>query len=190
MNYAYLAGTKDGSEAVLIDPSWDENLLVETAKKEGRKIAAVLATHGHFDHVNALNKIAKTLKIPVYVHELEPNDFSKDLDIRKTGDGSIIEEAGLKIKCLHTPGHTQGSQCFLIGDSLFTGDTLFVDGCGRVDLEGGDPMEMSRSLARLAKLPRETVVYPGHNYGSAETTTIGEQKDTNPYLREDPSILL
>ena len=85
---------------------------------------------------------------------------------------------------LHTPGHTPGSQCFLVGDRLVAGDTLFVQGCGRVDLPGGDPEQMYYTLTqRLAKLPASTVLYPGHNYGPSETSTIGDELELNPYMR-------
>lgn len=190
MNFSYLVGSKAGKEAVLIDPCWDAEVLTNVAKKENRNITAILVTHAHFDHVNSLEEIATSLKIPVYVHKDEPNEFSEKVDLRFTEDGSTLEEAGLKIKCMHTPGHSPGSQCFLIENTIFTGDTLFVDGCGRVDLEGGDPSEMAMSLIKLSRLPEDIVIYPGHNYGGKPISTIGEQKETNPYLREDPSIIL
>lgn len=190
MNFAYLVGAQSGSDAALIDPAWDVAALIEGAKEDSREIKAILATHGHFDHTNALEEVAKRLTVPVYIHEADAYDISKGLNVHTTDEGSTIEVAGITITCLHTPGHTPGSQCFLVENALFTGDTLFVDGCGRVDLEGGDPKAMTKSLARLARLPDDTMVFPGHNYGGTTTTTIGEQKNSNPYLREESSLLL
>jgi len=190
MNFAYLIGAKRGNDAVLIDPSWDAKKLIHTAKDEKRKIVALLATHTHFDHVNALEDVANKLRVPVYVHEMEKNNIPNKLDIHTTKDGSTIEEAGLKIKCLHTPGHTPGSQCFLAEDTLFTGDTMFIGGCGRVDLEGGNPEQMVNSLVRLGSLSGNIIVYPGHDYGNAPLSTIEEQRRTNPYMNERAETLM
>lgn len=187
MNIAYLVGAPEGSGAVLIDPSWDAAALMAAARAEKRTIEALLATHTHFDHVNALDEIARALKIPVYVHAAETKELPAGLTILPTGDASHITAAGLDIVCLHTPGHTSGSQCFLVNGALFTGDTLFVGACGRVDLEGGSPPQMGTSLARLAKLPEATVVFPGHDYGGAPTSTIGYEKSHNPYMRSGTS---
>lgn len=139
-------------------------------------------THTHFDHCNAAEELARKIGAPVYVHESEAGDLPEGLDVRKTRQGETIKIAGIDIRCIHTPGHTPGSQSFLVGDALFTGDTLFVDGCGRVDLPGSSPKEMVRSLASLAKLPDNIIIYPGHDYGPKPTSTIGDQKKSNPYL--------
>jgi glyoxylase-like metal-dependent hydrolase (beta-lactamase superfamily II) len=190
MNFAYLVGAFDSNEAVLIDPSWDAKKLLSRAEKENRNIVAILATHSHFDHVNALEDVVKKLGISVYVHENELKEFPQSLDLRPTGEGTIIEVAGVKITCLHTPGHTPGSQCFLVENAVFTGDTMFVDGCGRVDLEGGDPKAMVKSLTRLSELPENVIVFAGHDYGSSQASTIGEQREKNPYLRAEAGALL
>jgi glyoxylase-like metal-dependent hydrolase (beta-lactamase superfamily II) len=148
-------------------------------------------THTHFDHCNAVEDLIKKLAVPVYVHEAEVKDLPPGLDVRPTKKDSTVEIAGLTIRCMHTPGHTPGSQSFLINDAIFTGDTLFVDGCGRVDLPGSDPKEMVRSLTNLASLPDNVTVYPGHDYGSAPTSTIGQQKKNNPYMSvKDEGMLL
>jgi glyoxylase-like metal-dependent hydrolase (beta-lactamase superfamily II) len=190
MNFAYLVGAFDGDEAVLIDPSWDAKKLLNSAEKDNRKIVAILATHSHFDHVNALENVVKKLGIPVYAHENELSEFPQSIDLRSTDEGTVIELAGVKISCLHTPGHTPGSQCFLVENAVFTGDTMFVDGCGRVDLEGGDPQAMVKSLTRLSELPENVIVFAGHDYGSSQVSTIGEQRERNPYLRAEASALL
>ena len=183
-NFAYLLGSEDSKGCVLIDPSWDVKKLIGEAEREGRKIEAILLTHTHFDHVNALEDMAKKLNVPVYVHGAEAHEMPKGLDIQITKEGSVIEAAGLKIKCMHTPGHSPGSQCFLVENAIFTGDTLFVEGCGRVDLEGGSPDDMVISLSRLGELPGNTVVYPGHDYGGQKTSTIEKQRASNPYMNE------
>lgn len=183
-NFAYLVGSNDGNSCVMIDPSWDAKKLMGEAEKDGRTIEAVLLTHAHFDHVNALEDVAKKVKVPVYVHVAEAHALPKGLDVQTTKEGTTIEAAGLKIKCLHTPGHSPGSQCFMMEGAIFTGDTLFVEGCGRVDLEGGSPDDMVISLSRLGELPGDTVVYPGHDYGGKSTSTIEKQRATNPYMNE------
>lgn len=190
MNFSYLVGAQGGTTAVLIDPSWDAAELIKAAKDEGRTIEALLLTHTHFDHANAVDKVAEKLGVPVYVHEAEAKELPKGLDVHTTKEKSTIDAAGLTITCLHTPGHTPGSQCFMAENALFTGDTLFVEGCGRVDLDGGSPEDMVMSLVRLGQLPGNTVVYPGHNYGSKNTTTIAEQRRTNPYMNEQAETLM
>lgn len=106
--------------------------------------------------------------------------------IQPVSDGDILPLGALSVQCLHTPGHTPGSQCFLVEGCLFSGDTLFVDACGRVDIPGGNPKEMWRSLNQtLRAVPDATVLYPGHDYGGSPKSTMGEQKRRNPYMRYD-----
>ncbi len=127
--------------------------------------------------------------MPIYVNKLEADGLKmvtgvSESDLRRVDNEEHLKLGELDITFLHTPGHTPGSQCFLIGDRLVAGDTLFVRGCGRVDLPGGDPEQMYYTLTqRLAKLPASTVLYPGHNYGPTETSTIGAELELNPYLR-------
>ncbi|MCP3912894.1 MAG: MBL fold metallo-hydrolase, partial [Actinomycetia bacterium] len=105
-------------------------------------------------------------------------------DLKRVDDGDRLQLGSLEVRFLHTPGHTPGSQCFLIGNRLVAGDTLFVQGCGRVDLPGGDPEAMYYTLTgKLAKLPQDTVLYPGHHYGPSPTSTIGDELKQNHYLR-------
>jgi len=182
MNYAYLVGADKGDAVVAIDTAWNAEQILSEAKQSGKKIEAILLTHTHFDHCNAVKDLAKKISVPVYVHEAEAENLPESLDVRTTKPETTVHLAGLDIHCMHTPGHTPGSQCFLIDEMIFTGDTLFVDGCGRVDLPGSNPKEMIVSLARLARLPDGIKVFPGHDYGTSPTATIGEQKKTNPYL--------
>lgn len=191
MNYAYLVGAASGEAVVAIDTAWNAEQIMGEAKKSGRKIEAVLLTHTHFDHCNAVEEFISKLPVPVYVHEAEMKDLPSGLDIRPTKKDMKIDVAGLSIRCIHTPGHTPGSQSFLVDDAIFTGDTLFVDGCGRVDLPGSSPKEMMSSLSNLASLPDNVTVYPGHDYGPTPTSTIGQQRKNNPYMSvKDEGMLL
>jgi hydroxyacylglutathione hydrolase len=102
----------------------------------------------------------------------------------KSDNGDKVDVGGLEIQLMHTPGHTPGSQCFLVDNRIVSGDTLFIDACGRVDFPGGNPEQMYNSLTqKLMALPDDTILFPGHNYAAKPHATIGEQKQTNPYLR-------
>lgn len=182
MNFAYLIGDDGAKLAAAVDPGWDAEKIAGAAEAAGWKIEKILLTHAHFDHAQALDGLKELTKAEVYLHRKETEDVSKASGINFTEDGTVIEIGGVKVTCLHTPGHTPGSQCFLADGAIITGDTLFVDGCGRVDLPGSSPKDMVASLNRLAKLPPSTVVYPGHNYGGSPTSTIGEQLKSNPLL--------
>ena len=124
----------------------------------------------------------------IHVNKHEADGLKKitglsESDLVRHEGGDVIELGDVQIELLHTPGHTPGSQCFLVRKRLVAGDTLFIDGCGRVDLPGGDAAQMQVSLRRLAELPEDVVLHPGHDYGEAPTASIGEQKRTNPYLQ-------
>lgn len=183
MNFAYLVGDKSTKEAGLVDPGWDGKHLIEEAAKEGFEIRHVLATHTHFDHVNEVHYLSNKLNLTVHVNTEEAGAFNNIARVKEFTDGDVIKIGKLDFKVLQTPGHTKGSSCFIIDNALFTGDTLFIDGIGRTDLEGGDSEEMYHSLERLRELPDGMIVYPGHHYGPVQTATMGEQKKTNPYLR-------
>jgi glyoxylase-like metal-dependent hydrolase (beta-lactamase superfamily II) len=181
-----------------VDPAWDVSSLLKIARDDGYGIAGALITHYHPDHVGGdlfgvqIEGVARLLEeeaVPLYVNKHEAAGLKvvtgvSDSDLKKTEDGETLELGSLTVRFLHTPGHTPGSQCFLVGDRLVAGDTLFVQGCGRVDLPGSDPEQMYYSLTqKLAALPPETVLYPGHHYGPTETSTIGEELRQNAYLR-------
>lgn len=182
MNFAYLIGDDGTGVCAAVDPGWDATTIAGTAKEAGFKIVSILLTHAHFDHAQALDELVALTGAEVYLNGDEAGAISKKADVHTTQDGTVIQIGQIKATCIHTPGHTPGSQCFLVDGAVFTGDTLFVDGCGRVDLPGSDPHAMLTSLKRLAALPPETIIYPGHNYGHSPTATIGEQKKTNPCL--------
>lgn len=190
MNFAYLIGTKGGKACAAVDPGWDAKEIAEAASAENWTIGKILLTHAHFDHANGVSELAKMTGACVYVHSEEIGDIPANLKPVATEEGTSIDVGGLKIKCLHTPGHTPGSQCFLVDGFIFTGDCLFIDGCGRVDLPGSDPRQMLESLKRLAHLDARTVVYPGHDYGPRPISTIGEQLKTNPFLVANSESIL
>lgn len=204
-NFIYLIGSKRTRECVIVDPAWDTRGLMGFAEKEGMRITGSLVTHYHPDHVGGnMGPFA----VPGGVAELNGavgarahvNKHEADGLIRITGlsesdlvrheSGDLIELGDVTIELIHTPGHTPGSQCFLVHEHLVTGDTLFVEGCGRVDLPGGNQKQLRESLRMLAKLPDQVVVCPGHDYGHKPTNTIAEQKRNNSAMIEVlPTIL-
>lgn len=181
-NFTYLLGDGHSKTCAIIDPGWEIEEIMKKAQDAGISITHILLTHAHFDHANGVKQLAKKTGAKVFVHKFESADVNvenKEIFI----DGDKIKIGGLEVSCIHTPGHTKGSTCFLIDKIIFTGDTLFVDGIGRTDLEDSDPEEMFKSLERLSRLSDGIVVYSGHNYGGEPVSTIGEQKRRNPYMR-------
>ena len=198
VNFCYLIGDRDAGECVVVDPAWDVQGLFDAAAADGMRITGALATHYHPDHiggdlfghrVQGLPDLQEIAAVPVHAHRAEVEGIrymtglsASDLVLHDGGD--VLEVGGVRIELLHTPGHTPGSQCFLVDGKLVSGDTLFVGGCGRVDLPGGDAETMYRTLTqRLATLPESTVLYPGHHYGPVPQSTIGSEKQSNYALR-------
>lgn len=197
-NFMYLIGDPSIREAVIVDPAWDVHSLIELAERDGYKIVGSLVTHYHPDHiggdlfgtqVEGIVRLLEHAAVPIYVNKHDSQGVRivtgvSESDLSKVDDGDTLKVGSVEIKFLHTPGHTPGSQCFMIGNRLVAGDTLFVQGCGRVDLPGGDSEAMYYSLTqKLAKLPPDTLLYPGHNYGPQETSTIAAELEQNAYLR-------
>ncbi len=198
-NFVYLVGDRASRECAVIDPAWDVPGILDLAQQDGMKITAALVTHFHPDHVGGdlfghpVQGIAQLLArapMRVYAHKEEVGGLCfvtgiEEADVRPVESGDTLSVGTIPIRFLHTPGHTPGSQCFLVGDrSLVAGDTLFVGACGRVDLPGSDPEQMYESLTqKLAKLPDDVVLYPGHDYGDRESAPLGEQKRTNVFLQ-------
>jgi glyoxylase-like metal-dependent hydrolase (beta-lactamase superfamily II) len=183
-NYIYFIGNEDTKEVVVVDPAWDVDKIIDYAKENNYQIKGALITHGHPDHTNGINALLKNFDIPVYVSRHEAF-FYKPIgeNIKEVDDDFSINLGEVKIDFIHTPGHTPGSQCFLCDGNLISGDTLFLDGCGRCDLPGGDAETMFDSIAnKLLKLPNSTVIYPGHNYHHLHCDTLENQKHSNPYL--------
>ncbi len=195
-NFVYLIGDKDKGECLVVDPAWDIQGIADRAAEDGLKITGALVSHYHPDHVGgsifglSIDGLAKLMTIapcPVHVHKAEAEGVqivtelsASDLVLHEGNDK--VKVGDIEVELLHTPGHTPGSQCFRVGDGLVSGDTLFLQGCGRVDLPGGSAAEMERTLTqRLSKLPDELVLYPGHAYGG-ESAPLGEVRKTNPYF--------
>ncbi|MCG3206030.1 MAG: putative polyketide biosynthesis zinc-dependent hydrolase PksB [Elusimicrobia bacterium] len=190
-NFGYLIGDEKTKQALIVDPAWDPTLIMNTVSEAGFKLAGLVVTHAHYDHVNAIEILLKKLDIPVYANKNE-------IPYAKAGH-SIVGSLGRTVKALdneqdlqlgetsiyffHTPGHTPGSQCLRVGDQLITGDTLFVGGCGRSDLPGGDPVVLFHTLEKLARLPRQLEICPGHDYGDQPRRLLQDELELNPYLR-------
>ena len=183
-NFIYFLGDAETRGIAVIDPAWDVNFLRSEAAKEKLKIVMVLLTHGHPDHVNGLDELLKAHNVPVYISEHEASMYTPRIKgLKKIKPNEKITIGNLEIECLHTTGHTPGCQCFLAKGHLISGDTLFIDGCGRCDLPGGNAKIMYQSLYNVVmQLPDSTLIYPGHNYGPVPYATLAEQKKTNPYL--------
>ena len=179
-NYSYIVEDEDTGEAIIIDPSWDLVELELVIKKNNLKIKYIVNTHHHFDHTLGNEAMAESTKAPIIQHEL--SELKNDIKVK---DGDFIEFGNSKLKVLHTPGHSKDSIC-LIGDGkIFSGDTLFVGNCGRIDLPGGSAKELYHSLFDvLYSLDDDLVMYPGHNYGPSEVSTIGKEKSTNMIMQK------
>ncbi len=184
-NFVYFLGDPKTKEIAVVDPAWDVGFLREEAKKQNWEITTILLTHGHPDHVNGLDDLLSTHSVPVYISEHEaPMYTPHSKNLRKVKPNEKLKIGNLEVECIHTPGHTPGCQCFLTKGHLVAGDTVFIDGCGRCDLPGGNAKMMFNSLYNVViKLPDSTIIYPGHNYGPVPHATLGEQKKTNPYLQ-------
>lgn len=182
-NFNYLIGDDDTKQAAIVDPAFEEQKLYELAEAEGLTITAVLQTHTHADHIEAIGRVVNKLNPKIYVHPAEKQTIEEySTNVHAVGDGDIIHVGNLDIRVHHTPGHTPGGLSFQIDNRLITGDVLFVEGCGRVDLPGGDIDVMWNTLQRIKGMDDDLEVYPGHDYGSAPSSTLGRQKQENPYL--------
>lgn len=177
-NFAYAIGDRTTGECVLVDPAYDVNALADVVEADGLRVTGVLATHYHADHVGGsmmgyriqgITTLLDRVGVKIHVQSDEAEWVKKvtgvsDNDLALHSSGDTVMVGDIPIQLLHTPGHTPGSQCFLVDGRLVSGDTLFLDGCGRTDFPGSDPAAMYDSLTRLASLPDDTVLYPGHNY--------------------------
>ena len=182
---SYLVWDETSPTCVVIDPGYEPDTVLAEAKTLGKEIAAILLTHGHFDHVGGVREIAAETGCRVYLCDADlampPQMTAGPLYYTNIyGEGSFVEEAGLSFKVLHTPGHTPGSVCLMCENALFSGDTLFWGSCGRTDLPGGNWATIQKSLKRLAALPGDYDVYPGH--GNA--TKLSFERNFNPYMAQ------
>ena len=196
-NFAYLIGDRETGDTVVVDPAYAANDLVDILEADGQKLSGVLVTHHHPDHVGGsmmgfeLKGLAELLErqsVPVHVNSVEAEWVSRITGIARsdlTGHehGDKVNVGDIEIELLHTPGHTPGSQCFLLDGRLVAGDTLFIEGCGRTDFPGGDVDEMFRSLQQLAALSGDPTVYPGHWYSQEPSASLSDVRRTNYVYR-------
>lgn len=188
----YILRHDASNTCVLIDPGCEAAYILEKVRSFGLTVEAILLTHGHFDHVLAVAQIAEETGCDLWMHPGDhhpenahmasffyPLSAQKLSRVHYCDEGDTIEAAGLKIRVLFTPGHTQGSVCYRCENALFTGDTLFAGSCGRTDLPGGSYQTIQASLARLASLEENYAIYPGHG----ESSTLLRERQQNPYLR-------
>ena len=180
----YIAWAEGADSCIVIDPGYEPETVLAETERLGKSIAAILLTHGHFDHVGGVRWLSMETDCPVYLHPAElslPENFTAGpLTYTHTyGEGDRLELAGLSFRVLHTPGHTPGSVCLVAEDTIFSGDTLFMDSCGRTDFPGGDSAQMRDSLSRMAGLVGDYKVLPGHG----PATTLAEERKYNPYLQ-------
>ena len=179
-NFTYIVEDEDTSEAILIDPSWDLIELELIIKRNNLKIKYIVNTHHHFDHTQGNEAMVESTKAPIIQHE--SSELKHDITVK---DGDYIEFGNSKLKVIHTPGHSKDSICLIGDNKIFSGDTLFVGNCGRIDLPGGSAKELYHSLFDvLHSLDDNLVLYSGHNYGISKISTIGEEKTTNPVMQK------
>jgi len=187
-NFVYLVGAEGAPEVAVVDPAWDVEAIEQAAREDGKVLAAAFVSHCHGDHTNGLPELLERHDLPVYAQRAEL-DFSPEL--RSLGDcmkpvspGDALAVGRLTFKALHTPGHTPGSQCLWADDALVSGDTVFVNACGRCDLKGGDPEAMYRTISQvLLALPPATRLMPGHDYGDVPVSSLAMERKRNPYFQ-------
>jgi glyoxylase-like metal-dependent hydrolase (beta-lactamase superfamily II) len=193
VNFVYLIGDRETGEAIVVDPAYAVSELLDIVAGDDMRLVGALGTHYHADHVGgnlmayAIEGVRELLELqPVQIHvqrdeaewvQRSTGLSSSDLALHDSGD--IVKVGDIPIQLLHTPGHTPGSQCFLVENMLVSGDTLFLEGCGRTDLPGSDPAAMYESLQKLAALPDDVAVLPGHRYSAASAGSLAAVKELN-----------
>ncbi len=197
-NFVYAVGDRQARKCLLVDPAWHVGDLLELVRQDDMQVAGILCTHYHPDHVGGeifghrIEGVAELLElvdVPVYANKHEVDGLRSytgcdRLTVAAREGGDRLQIGAIDIELIHTPGHTPGSQCFLVDGKLVSGDTLFIEGCGRVDLPGGDADEMYRTLTqRFSRLADDVILYPGHNYAAKPTSTLGDERQNNTYLR-------
>ena len=196
-NFVYLVGAPRGRQAFVIDPAWDAQAIHSALLADGRELVGIFLTHHHHDHINAVPELLRALDLPVYVQKAELDFATEALKpfagaVRAVGPGDRVELAGLEVECLHTPGHTPGAQCLLCRCGLFTGDTVFVNACGRCDFDGSDPLKMHDSLFNvLGRVEGATPLFPGHDYGDVKVSSLARERKWNSYFQlRDPAAFV
>jgi len=185
-NFIYLIRDHASGRAAVVDPAWDVQRIIELARQHDVHITDILLTHSHHDHINGISEVLNDYDAQLHLLKAEADFWGQSLNLPSLHHGGDIIKLGeTEIKILHTPGHTPGSACYQLGDQLVTGDTMFVYGCGRCDLSGGDPEVMHDTLRKLARLPDSTLILPGHNYAVKPSCSMHEQIEGNPFMHFD-----
>ena len=196
-NFAYLIGDRQTGDCVVVDPASAAGDLVDALEADGMHLSGVLVTHHHPDHVGGsmmgfelkgLAELMERVSVPIHVNSEEALFVSRITgipmsDLTSHQNGDKVSVGDIEIELLHTPGHTPGSQCFLLDGRLVAGDTLFLEGCGRTDFPGGDSDEIFRSLQKLAQLSGDPTVFPGHWYSVEPSASLSEVKRSNYVYR-------
>lgn len=186
-NFVYLITDLTTRQAAVVDPAWDIEQMIHFADQNNIQITDILLTHSHHDHVNGVTEVLNRYDSQLHLLKQEADFWQAELDkptLHHGGDEIAIGKSVVHI--LHTPGHTPGSACYLLDGDVITGDTLFVFGCGRCDLQGGDPEQMFTTLKKISTdLPSDTVIHPGHNYAEKDVSTVDEQLAGNPFMHFD-----
>lgn len=197
VNFVYAIGDRTTGECVLVDPAYAVDDLVDAVEADGMTVGGVLATHYHQDHVGGsmmghtiegVSRLLERVSVPVHVQAAEAPWVSRSTGIAESelaahASGDTIQVGSVAVELVHTPGHTPGSQCILVDGKLVSGDTLFLEGCGRTDLPGSDVEQMYESLQRLAALPPDTIVFPGHRYSMPSSASMEAIRESNYVFR-------
>ncbi len=180
-NFIYFIGDPETKQMAVVDPAWDVPQIRQIVADLGYQISAIWLTHGHSDHTNGVAELLESNPVPVYISSLEASSLRPDVPgLIDVNDGDTLQVGEIHFDVIHTPGHSPGGQCFLHGNQLIAGDTIFIDGCGRCDSPISDVKAMFNSIHnRVMTLADDTVIYPGHNYGPMPTDTLANQKKTN-----------
>jgi hydroxyacylglutathione hydrolase len=193
VNFVYAIGDRETGECVLVDPAYAVNDILDVIEADDMRVTGVLATHYHPDHVGGsmmghdiegITTLLDRVDCPIHIHNDECEWVCKTTGIGEEhlathNSGDVLSVGAIDITMLHTPGHTPGSQCFLVDGRLIAGDTLFLEGCGRTDLPGSNPGQMGDSLRLLAKIPDETILFPGHRYSAMPSAPMETVKQIN-----------
>lgn len=184
-NFIYLLGCKLTKKAAIVDPAWEPKAIIETIESDGYELDSIILTHGHHDHLNGVPYVKRQFsELPVYISAHESDLYTPSVtNLIFLQDGDVISVGNIEIETIHTPGHTPGCQCLKVSDKLITGDTLFINGCGRCDLPGGDYNALVQSLrTKIALLSPALTIYPGHHSDVLTSDTLANQLKTNPSL--------
>ncbi|MBI1422606.1 MAG: MBL fold metallo-hydrolase [Gammaproteobacteria bacterium] len=183
-NFIYLITDKKTRRTAVVDPAWDVPSILAWARDKDIAITDILLTHSHHDHINGIEGVLAEHDAQLHLCRAEAEFWGKYLDLPTLHrGGDIIRLGETEIAVMHTPGHTPGSACYHLGNDVISGDTMFVYGCGRCDLSGGDPEQMFDTLRRMSnELATETRILPGHNYSVTPTCTMGQEIEGNPFM--------